>query len=91
MILFRYRSPAHFTKALSSKLQASASTATSESESFRCPKPGCLKAYKQHGGLRYHLKHGHPKRTPEQLTDVPHTVGKSKRLRQRQERGEGTS
>ncbi|PBK76948.1 hypothetical protein ARMSODRAFT_948809 [Armillaria solidipes] len=84
-------SPAHFTKALSSKLQASASTTTNESESFRCPKPGCHKAYKQHGGLRYHLKHGHPKRTPEQLTDVPHTVGKSKRLRQRQERGEGTS
>ncbi|KAK0208617.1 hypothetical protein DFS33DRAFT_461224 [Desarmillaria ectypa] len=83
-------SPAHFTEALSSKLQASASTTTNESESFRCPKPGCHKAYKQHGGLRYHLKHGHPKRTPEQLPDVPHTVGKSRRLRQRQERVEGT-
>ncbi len=57
LILVSYRSPAHFTKALSSKLQASASTTTNESESFPCPKPGCHKAYKQHGGLRYHLKH----------------------------------
>ncbi|KAG7450145.1 uncharacterized protein BT62DRAFT_961767 [Guyanagaster necrorhizus] len=82
-------SPAHFIQALSSKLQATTNAVLSESESFRCPKPGCHKAYKQHGGLRYHLKHGHPKRTPEQLTDVPHTVGKPRRLRQRKERIEG--
>ncbi|KAH7107927.1 hypothetical protein BKA62DRAFT_680438 [Auriculariales sp. MPI-PUGE-AT-0066] len=25
---------------------------------FRCPKPGCSKAYKQANGLKYHLQHG---------------------------------
>jgi hypothetical protein len=61
-------SMSHFTCAMFSKLSAQSpahtpSSSTLEIEDleperkFTCPQAGCLKAYRQTSGLRYHLKH----------------------------------
>ncbi|KAA1468486.1 hypothetical protein DENSPDRAFT_833780 [Dentipellis sp. KUC8613] len=38
---------------------------------FPCPHVGCIHVYKQLGGLKYHLSHGHPPQLPAQLDSVP--------------------
>ncbi|KAF5375183.1 hypothetical protein D9758_000038 [Tetrapyrgos nigripes] len=38
---------------------------------FTCDQPGCSKGYKTASGLRYHKQHGHPKKIPMQLPNVP--------------------
>ena len=65
-------SVSHFTCAMFSKVSAqqpnspaqntpSSSTAEIEDSEperkFTCPQAGCLKAYRQSSGLRYHIKH----------------------------------
>jgi len=79
-------SMSHFTCAMFSKLSAqqpnsSAQNTPSSStlefrelepeRKFTCPQAGCLKAYRQSSGLRYHIKHGHPSDMPAQLPIVP--------------------
>ena len=34
------------------------------SKPFKCPKPGCMKSYKQANGLKYHMTHGQCSFTP---------------------------
>ncbi|EAU93219.2 hypothetical protein CC1G_10287 [Coprinopsis cinerea okayama7 len=38
---------------------------------YMCPRPGCVKAFKQASGLRYHLAHGHPSSKPVQIAEMP--------------------
>jgi len=79
-------SMSHFTCAMFSKFSAqqpnspaqnTTSSSTLEIEDleperkFICPQAGCLKAYRQSSGLRYHIKHGHPPDMPAQLPIVP--------------------
>jgi myb proto-oncogene protein/Myb-like DNA-binding protein BAS1 len=82
-------SMSHFTGAMFSKFSAqhpnsSAQNTPSSStlelkelepeRKFTCPRAGCLKAYRQSSGLRYHVKHGHPSDMPAQLPIVPPMV-----------------
>ena len=32
------------------------------SKPYKCPKPGCMKSYKQANGLKYHMTHGYVSR-----------------------------
>ncbi|KAJ7596743.1 hypothetical protein C8J56DRAFT_296019 [Mycena floridula] len=68
----------HFRHALSSRFSAGGSSGTvSDPGQADCNRPhachhlNCFKTYKHASGLRYHLKHGHPKKLPAQLTHVP--------------------
>jgi len=62
----------HFTCAMFSKFSAQQPTSSAQNtpssstlefddlepeRKFTCPHPGCLKAYRQSSGLRYHIKH----------------------------------
>jgi len=97
-------SMSHFTCAMFSKLssqqpnspaQNTPSSSTLEIEDseperkYACPRAGCLKAYRQSSGLRYHRKHGHPPDMPAQLPIVPPMLeqqmsAKIKKLRPKQ-------
>ncbi|KAJ8083689.1 hypothetical protein PM082_002455 [Marasmius tenuissimus] len=78
-------STAHFQQALSTTFcaigndesQQSHPDSSAEQEGdeqgkrYVCDQPDCFKTYKNASGLRYHKKHGHPKKLPMQLDDMP--------------------
>ncbi|KAK7468569.1 hypothetical protein VKT23_003073 [Stygiomarasmius scandens] len=61
------------------------SSGSDTSKRFPCDHEGCFKVYKTPSGLRYHKQHGHPKKVPMQLSNVPPALVKDldKKLRSR--------
>ncbi|KAH7104201.1 hypothetical protein BKA62DRAFT_693851 [Auriculariales sp. MPI-PUGE-AT-0066] len=68
-------SKAHFKAAVDSaqreKLEGVDDGAMFGEKKFRCKHIGCLNAYRQASGLRYHLRFGHPEQAPSQLSELP--------------------
>ncbi|KAL0572570.1 hypothetical protein V5O48_009390 [Marasmius crinis-equi] len=57
-----------------------------QSKRYVCDQPDCFKTYKNASGLRYHKKHGHPKKLPMQLNDMPPSLARDLPIRLRKMR-----
>ncbi|KAG7098935.1 hypothetical protein E1B28_000825 [Marasmius oreades] len=81
-------STAHFQQALSSTFSSIGNDESQQSDSlveqdgddqnkrFTCDQSNCFKTYKNASGLRYHKKHGHPRKLPMQLVVMPPSLAR---------------
>ncbi|KAF9269948.1 hypothetical protein L218DRAFT_982651 [Marasmius fiardii PR-910] len=83
-------STAHFQQALSSTFSSIGNEESQQfsqdssveqdgddhNKRFVCDQPHCFKTYKNASGLRYHKKHGHPRKLPMQLVVMPPSLAR---------------